>query len=476
VYRIRSIVPRLAGILLVALAPALACAQQYGKEQIDQLTAQIALYPDSLLSQVLMASTYPTDVAEAAKWSREHPDAKGDEAVAQVQEMGWDPSVSSLVAFPQVIVTMGEKPDWVKDLGDAFLTQPEDVMDSVQRLRTQAQAAGNLKSNEQMTVKVEPAPAPDPQVTVVRQQVAPQQVIVIEPAQPEVIYVPSYNPAFVYGAWPYPAYPPVYVPPPPGYWWSSAIVGGVATGIAWGVSYAVRDALWGGCYWGRRDIDININRYNNVNINRRLDINADRTRWTHDVNNRKGVAYRGGDATKQQLARKYDAGKRDAYRGRAEAAMRDKGIQVDRAAARDRMQDFDRDKLRQQAQNVDRDKLRQQAQSVDRDKLRERAQSVDRDRARQQVQNVDRDRARQQLQGMNRDNAFKGVNSREARPQVDRGNRSLQSLQSRQRMQTQSRPQGQRPQAPRQQVQRGGGGGGARGGGGRPQIQRKGKQ
>jgi hypothetical protein len=150
--------------LLVSLfgAPVAGAEQQFSNQQLDQLTAQIALYPDALLSQVLMASTYPSDVASAAEWARAHPDAKGDEAVKLVEDRDWDPTVASLVAFPQVIVTMGEKPDWVRDLGDAFLAQPEDVMESVQRLRVQAQKAGNLKSNEQTVVRVENEPPDEP--------------------------------------------------------------------------------------------------------------------------------------------------------------------------------------------------------------------------------------------------------------------------------------------------------------------------
>ena len=128
---------------LALTAPTLASAQTadkpFSKEQLDQMTAQVALYPDALLAQVLMASTYPADVVDAAKWSRAHPDAKGDDAVKMVENEPWDPSVQSLVAFPQVIIMLGEKPDWVKDLGDAFLAQPDDVMDSVQRLRVAAQ-------------------------------------------------------------------------------------------------------------------------------------------------------------------------------------------------------------------------------------------------------------------------------------------------------------------------------------------------
>ena len=132
--------------LLAAIAfalPVLASAQSadkpFNNEQLDQMLAQIALYPDSLLSQVLMAATYPEEFQEAAKWSKAHPDSKGDDAVKAVEGNDWDPSVASLVAFPEVVITLAEKPDYVKNLGDAFLAQPEDVMNSVQRLRAGAQ-------------------------------------------------------------------------------------------------------------------------------------------------------------------------------------------------------------------------------------------------------------------------------------------------------------------------------------------------
>ena len=447
----------LEGLVLLAAftAPALASAQgggaAYSCEQLDQLTAQVALYPDALLSQVLMAATYPADVAEAAKWSRAHPDAKGDDAVKQVESQPWDPAVQSLVAFPQVVITMGEKPDWVRDLGDAFLAQPEDVMDSVQRLRNQAQKAGNLKSNEQTKVTVQAAPPPPATTTVVQQQ-APQQIIVIEPAQPQVVYVPTYNPTVVYGAWPYPSYPPYYIPPPPGYWFSSA----VATGIAWGVGIGVTNALWGGCHWGwgHSSVDINVNRYNSINVNRRLDVNSSNVRWNHNVENRKNVAYRGGDATKQNLQRKYDAGSREQYRGRddsrarASQAMQDRGVNVDKSA------------LRTTAQGTDRDAARERAQSVGRDAAQGRAQGGDRDAARERAQGADRDAMQQRAQAMNRDNALRGADDRNARAQADRGAASRQAMQSRPQAQH-AAGGGARPQA-----QKAGGGGGARGGGG----------
>lgn len=134
----QRLLPKLARVLaILALAvpigaPAQEGAETFTKEQLDQMLAPIALYPDSLLAQVLMACTYPADVAEAAKWSKANPNQKGDAAVKAVESKGWDPSVASLVAFPQVLLQMGEKPDWVQNVGDAFLAQPDQVMNEVQ--------------------------------------------------------------------------------------------------------------------------------------------------------------------------------------------------------------------------------------------------------------------------------------------------------------------------------------------------------
>ena len=325
------------------------------------MTAQVALYPDSLLAQLFMATTYPDEFAAAMTWSKAHPDAKGDDAVKMVENEPWDPAVASMVGFPEVLITLGEKPDWVKNMGDAFLAQPEAVMDSVQRLRAQAQKAGNLKSNEQVKVSTqaaEAAPAAAPQTVVVQQSAPPPQVIVIEPAQPSVVYVPAYNPTVVYGAWPYPAYPPYYYPPPPGYWWSRTI----ATGIAWGVGIGVSNALWGGFGWGRHDVDINVNRYNNINVNRRIDVNSSRTTWNHNTEHRGSTAYRGGNATKQSLDKKYQSGNREQFRGkdasrdasrdRASQTMADRGV-ADKSAARDKAQAADKSAARDKAQGAD---------------------------------------------------------------------------------------------------------------------------
>src|SRR5262245_8681253 len=263
---------------IAASAPRSAAASAtFSKEQLEQLVAPIALYPDSLLSQVLMAATYPADVAEAAKWSKANKDMKGDTATQAVQDKPWDPAVQSLAAFPQVLQAMGDQPDWVQNLGDAFLASSKDVLDAVQRLRTRAQQAGNLKSNEQQKVIVEEA-APS------------QTVIKIEPAQPDVIYVPAYNPTYVYGTWPYPYYPPYYWPPYPYYYPGYYPGAAFAAGVFWGIGIAAIGSIWGGCNWGHGDIDINVNKFNEINRNRQID--RGQNKFQHNAANRKGVPYR----------------------------------------------------------------------------------------------------------------------------------------------------------------------------------------
>jgi hypothetical protein len=315
--------------------------QPFSKEQIEQLVAPIALYPDSLLAQVLMAATYPADVAEAAKWSKANKDMKGDDAVKAVESQTWDPSVKSLAGFPQVLYLMGEKPDWVQNLGDAFLASSKDVLDAAQRLRTKAQSEGNLKSNEQQKIVVE--------------QQASTQVIKIEPANPEVVYVPSYNPTVVYGAWPYAAYPPYYPPPYPYYYPGAAL----ASGIAFGIGVGIVNGIWGGCNWGHGDIDIDVNKYNNINRNNKITNNNNK--FQHNSANRKGVPYR--DSASQQKFGKNVPGANDRQDFRGHDGARDSQRQQAQSSLQQRGMDpaMERDKLRNDPQTRDR------AQSAARD-------------------------------------------------------------------------------------------------------------
>ena len=263
-------------------------------EEIDQMVAPIALYPDQLLAQVLMAATYPLEVVQAERWVAAPGNAKlkGDQLAAALEPLTWDPSVKSLVPFPQILKMMSDKIDWTQRLGDAFLAQRADVMNSVQRLRRQAQDAGTLKSTEQQTVVTE------------------RETVVIQPANPQVVYVPSYNPTVVYGTWPYPAYPPVYYPPPPAYY---PYASSFASGLAFAGGVAVVASLWGvgGCNWGAHDVNVNVNRYNNINAanirsGRANQLAANTNTWRHDPSHRAGVAYR-DPATRQAYQRQGNA-------------------------------------------------------------------------------------------------------------------------------------------------------------------------
>lgn len=294
----------------------------FTQEQLDQMLAPIALYPDSLLAQVLMAATYPGEVAEAVAWSKAHPDAKGDDAVKQVANQPWDPSVQALVAFPQVLATLGQDPVWVQRLGDAFLAQPDDVMGGVQRLRYQAQASGNLQSNQYQNVTVQAATAPAP-TNATSAPASSTSTIIIQPSDPQVVYVPSYNPTTTYGTWAYPASPPVYYPPPPAYYPGSALL----AGLAFGTGVAIIGSLWGDCDWGNNDIDIDVNRYNTINRNNQITQNQNK--WQHNAVHRDGVPYRDSRSREQYGRQLNGANQREAYRGdnaqRAQAREKARG-------------------------------------------------------------------------------------------------------------------------------------------------------
>src|SRR5215468_8877643 len=257
--------------------------------EIDQLVAPIALYPDPLLAQILMASTYPLEIVEAARWSKENPNLKDKALEDALQQQSWDPSVKSLTAFPPVLTMMNDKLDWTQKMGDAFLANQGAVMDGVQRLRAKAQAEGNLKSNEQQKVTGEPAPPPpanvEQNVNVEAAAAAPPTIIKVEPANPQVVYVPTYNPSTAYGAWPYPSYPP-YSYYPPGYLATSL--------LSFGAGMAVGAALWGNCNWGcggcgGGNVNYNVNNYNNFN---HTNISNKNNNWQHNAEHRKGVGYR----------------------------------------------------------------------------------------------------------------------------------------------------------------------------------------
>ncbi len=280
----------------VVPAPQDQAAAKLPADQLDSLVAPIALYPDPMLSQVLVASTYPLEVIQLQQWLAQHKDLKGKELAAAVEKQDWDPSIQSMAGLPDLVKLLSENIKWTTDLGNAFLAQQNDVMDAVQRMRNKAQDNGNLKSNEQQKVEVK--------------VVESKQVIVVEQANPEVVYVPSYNPTVVYGA-PVYAYPPIAYPPPGYYAAGMAISFGV--GVAMG-------AFWGGggwgynCGWGgNNNITINnnnsfVNNSNRQNYNRQ-NVSGNRpsqqpargnSDWQHNPQHRGGAPY-----SDRSLANKY---------------------------------------------------------------------------------------------------------------------------------------------------------------------------
>ncbi len=337
----------------------------YSNQQLDALMAPIALYPDSLLSQILMASTYPLEIVQAARWSTSTGNKGGDAAVIKVDSQPWDPSVKSLVAFPNVLTMMNEQLGWTQNVGDAFLAQQADVLDSIQRLRRQAQNAGNLNSNTQQNI------------------VQQGQTIVIQPTQPEVIYVPAYNPTAVYGTWAYPSYPPAYYPGVMSWYPGQAMV----SGLMFGAGVAVAGAMFGGFNWGNgygnSSVNVNVNNYKRYDRT----YSGNNNHWQHNPQHRGAVAYRDPSSRKQYS--NHVAG------SEARKDMRGYGDGANRSGVQNRTQD------------------------VDRSAAKDRAQSVDRSAAQNRSQGSHTAAA-----STTRGDAFKGVGSGNGQQQVDRGRAS----------------------------------------------------
>jgi uncharacterized membrane protein YgcG len=213
---------------------------QQTPEQLQQLVAPIALYPDSLVAQVLAASTFPAEIVEADRWVQGHPDLKGDALAQAVDQQTWDPSVKALCAFPTVLGNMDKNISWTSSLGDAYYNQEQNVMDAIQVMRQKAQQAGNLKDTPQQTVQTQGSN------------------IVIQPATPDVVYVPAYDPWLVYG-YPVVAWPGWY--PYPGIWYGGpSLFFGVGFGIGFWGGYGWGWGHWG-VGWGGRNVIFNNNRY-----------------------------------------------------------------------------------------------------------------------------------------------------------------------------------------------------------------------
>lgn len=240
----------------------------YSRAELDQLLAPIALYPDELLSQILMAATYPLEVVEAARWSADHPRLDGSEAVAAVEHRDWDPSVKALAAFPSVLERMDKHLEWTQQLGDAYLLQEGDVIDSIQRLRRRAEDNGYLANSEHAHIHHD------------------RDVILIEPANPRLIYVPYYHPLTVYPNWWWPDYPPHYWGLPPGL--HSSI------GFYWGRGVSISTVFFASTFhWHDRHIVVLNPRHSRARFTYGVPYSHYRgaAHWRHDPIHRRGVHY-----------------------------------------------------------------------------------------------------------------------------------------------------------------------------------------
>jgi hypothetical protein len=306
--RRRMLVLSLATLAVVAL-PAHGQApterQPFSPAELDQMLAPIALYDDALLSQVLMAASYPLEIVEAARWSQANPNLKGDAAVTAVADKTWDVSVKSLVAFPSILKQLNDHLDWTQKLGDALIGQQTDVATSIQRLRAKAAAAGTLKTGKEQTVTT--------------QTQGSESIIAIQPTDPQVVYVPTYDPNTAYGQWSNPSYPPTSYP----------TGGAVMRGLAWGVGIAAAGAMFSSWNWNSGGsgnyVNVNANRATNIDRNYNRANVGTGGRWQHDASHRKGVAYRDPAARQQYGQNRPGADQRQQFRGQTGQAARPGG-------------------------------------------------------------------------------------------------------------------------------------------------------
>lgn len=279
-------------------------------EQLDSLVAPIALYPDPLLAQVLAASTYPLEIVQAQRWLKANPKLTGENLTKEAAKQSWDASVQALVAFPQALKLLDENIQWTTELGNAFLDQQRDVMDAVQRMRKKAKDGGKLQTTKEQKVEVK--------------TIENKTIVEIQPSNPQVIYVPSYNPTVVYG-------PPVYAYPPVVYPSAGAVAATAAVSFGVGVmmgafwSGCCGHGGWGwGCGWGGNTININNNfntryGYNNIQGGNRTNIQGGNrvnalgggnSTWQHNPSHRGAVPY-----SNRSTAQRFGGAARDSSGG-----------------------------------------------------------------------------------------------------------------------------------------------------------------
>lgn len=420
-----------------ALLPTQARAQEngyaetsptYSREELAQMLAPIALYPDALLSQILMASTYPIEVIEADRWRKRNPNLQDEVLDDALAAQNWDPSVKALCHFPDLLALMSERIGETTDLGNAFLAQEEQVMATVQQLRAAAYAQGNLPTNDRQTVVVE------------------KETIIIEPADPRIIYVPYYDPYTIYGSWWYPAYAPYYWGPP-----------GVSIGFGlyyWpGFYFSFTFGNWSYFDWHRHYIHIDIHkRPRYVRHDRWFDRPG---RWQHAPVHRRGVAYRDS-----RTARRYGQAPRAVQYRRDTRGFPERqelnrtGRSIDRnRQAQQRVERQQAERTVQTQRRVEPD--RQRAATVER--TRQQRTRVDTNRSirtqverdRQQQEQMTRDTRQQRQIKRSQPTATPSVRKQPQQVRVESNRKARQPA-----VRTRPKPQRVERAAPRQRVER----------------------
>ncbi len=379
-------------LLSVALFPALLVApvaaqqtasagstvQNFSQAELDAMLAPIALYPDTVLSHVLIASTYPLEIIKANRWVEEHPRYSAEEALGQVEDMDWDPSVKALVPFPQLLERMSDDIDWTQRVGDAFLGQEAQVMTSIQTLRNKAYASGNL--DKQQHIKV----------------VREEKTIIIESASPQVVYLPYYDPQIVYGPWWWHSYPPVYWHVPVGY--------AVHRGFSWGVGIQITPGFYfSSFHWPRRQIVVidHHHHWRDPYYYRSHQIvhHKNSHHWRHNPHHRRGVSYHAGYQPTREFSGNRSYQNREQQREWAAQTRENKGYAPDRKFNSEKAQRFD-DKERKFASERSADKSVTQrnieSQRVDHDT--QRRMELTRDKENRPVFNANNRDKQQELQ------------------------------------------------------------------------------
>ncbi|WP_337840210.1 DUF3300 domain-containing protein [Rheinheimera sp.] len=378
----KPLIPYLSvGVLLcspvVLISPALAqqtasagsIVQQFNQGQLDAMLAPIALYPDTVLSHVLIASTYPLEVIKAHRWAQEHPNLTGEDAVNAVEAQDWDPSVKALVAFPELLARMSDDIDWTQRLGDAFLTQEAQVMASIQTLRSKAYESGHLARQEQ--------------VKVIREE----KTIIIEPASPKVVYVPYYDPLVVYGPWWWRSYDPFCFERPRGYV--------VSSGFYWGVGIRLAPRFYFSTFhWPRRQIVVIDHHYHwnspRYYASHQIVHHKKSQHWRHDPHHRRGVSYQAGYQPTREFSANRSYRDQQQQRDWANRTREERGIEQKHHSVQQKEQRF-AEKERQFERNKTGDALVQRSKTEpDRQRVEPMGRRIDNEAQRREALRRDR--------------------------------------------------------------------------------------